>query len=253
MTAHLAHIRRHPIKSVGGEDLGQIALQAARRLPGDREWAVLTEAGERHARKSQSDGEPDRWMPKTQFLRGVTGHALQAVKGGWQDQRISLTHPDRPALSFDPVSEGAALLDWLRPLWPGDASPASRLVRGAAIWTDSKWPWISILSLDSLADLETRMGQQIGIDRWRGNLWLKGLPPQAEADLIGQVIHIGPVELRVTDHITRCDATSANSETGSRDCQMLDRLQEFYGHTNFGIFAEVVTGGTIQIGDEVRL
>ncbi|MGV3692985.1 MAG: MOSC N-terminal beta barrel domain-containing protein [Paracoccus marcusii] len=60
MTAHLALIRRHPIKSVGGEGLEQVTLQAGRRLPGDREWAVLTEAGERHAVAQQTDGHPDR-------------------------------------------------------------------------------------------------------------------------------------------------------------------------------------------------
>lgn len=253
MTTRLAHIRRHPIKSIGGEGLGQVTLSAARRLPGDREWAVLTQAGERNAQASQTGGEPDRWLPKSQFLRGVSGHRLQAVKGGWDGNKITLTHPDQPALSFDPATDGDQLAQWLRPLWPDDASPVSRLVRGAAIWTDSKWPWVSILSLDSLADLEDRLGQPIGIDRWRGNLWVNGLAPFAERDLIGQVIRIGSVELRVTDHIGRCEATSANTETGRRDVDMLAQLTRLYGHTDFGIFAEVVTGGTIAIGDEVTL
>ena len=32
---------------------------------------------------------------------------------------------------------------------------------------------------------------------------------------------------------------------------MLATLEQLYGHTDFGIFAEVVTGGTIALGDEV--
>ncbi len=251
MTARLAHIRRHPVKSVGGEGLDSVTLAAARRLPGDREWAVLTEAGERNAQASQTGGEPDRWLPKSCFVRGVSSPAVQAISGGWRNGRLVLRQPTQPDLDLDPETEGAQLIDWLRPLWPQDAPAPTRLVRGAAIWTDQKWPWISILSLSSLADLETRCGQPLGIHRWRGNLWVKGWPPGAERDLVGRIIRIGDVELRVTEQIGRCEATSGNTDTGERDIDMLDRLERFYGDTNFGIFAEVVTGGDIALGDEV--
>lgn len=251
MTAHLAHIRRHPVKSVGGEGLDAVTLAAARRLPGDREWAVLTEAGERNAQASESGGEPDRWLPKSCFVRGVSSPAVQAISGGWRNGRLVLRQPTRPDLDLDPETEGARLIDWLRPLWPRDAPAPTRLVRGAAIWTDQKWPWISILSLSSLADLEARTGRSLGIHRWRGNLWIEGWRPGAERDLIGRIIHIGGVEFRVTGHIGRCEATSADTGTGRRDIDMLETLERLYGDTNFGIFAEVVTGGGIALGDAV--
>lgn len=251
MTAHLAHIRRHPIKSIGGEGLERVTLNPAQRLPGDREWAVLTEAGERNARASETDGEPDRWLPKACFIRGVSSPPVQAIKGSWQDERIALRHPERPALSFDPAREGEKLVEWLRPLWPTNAPPPTRLVRGAAIWTDQKWPWVSVLSLDSLADLEAQTGQRFGIDRWRGNFWVKGWEPFAERNLIGSTFQIGAVELRVTQHITRCEATSANTDTGGVDIDMLGTLGRLYGHTDFGVFAEVISGGEIAIGDPV--
>lgn len=253
MTARLARIRRHPIKSVGGEDLGRVTLAAAQRLPGDREYAVVTEAGERNARASETDGQPDRWLPKSCFVRGVSSAKVQAISGGWQGDRLALSQPDRPDLTFDPETEGAALTDWLRPLWPAEAPPPTRLVRGAAIWTDSKWPWISILSLDSLAALEEQVGHSLGIHRWRGNLWAEGWAPFAERDLVGEIIRLGKVELRVTDHIGRCDATSADTETGQRDIDMPATLEHLYGHTDFGVFAEVVTGGEIALGDEFRV
>ena len=247
MTPILAHIRRHPVKSVGGEGLERVTLAPARRLPGDRAWAVLTEAGERHA----GAGEPERWLPKSCFVRGVAAAPLQAVRGGERDGRLSFAHPDRPDLVIDPETEGARLLDWLRPLWPEDKAPATRLVRGAGIWTDVKWPWLSILSLSSLAALERDLGRPLGIDRWRGNLWIEGWPAFHERDLIGRVISIGPVELRITEPIGRCDATSADAETGRIDGDMPGDLDRLLGHHDFGIYAEVVTGGEIAIGDPV--
>ncbi|CAM3368486.1 MOSC domain-containing protein [Paracoccus nototheniae] len=251
MTARLALIRRHPIKSVGGEGLEQVTLQAARRLPGDREWAVLTGSGQHHALASETDGQPDRWLPKSCFLRGVVSADLQAVSGGWQDGRLHLTHPRHGSLDLDPATDGDRLIDWLRPLWPADAPPPVRLVRGAAIWTDQKWPWISILSYDSLRALEGQVGQPLGTHRWRGNLWIDGWAPFAERDLIGRILQIGDVELRVTDQIGRCAATSADTETGQRDIDMVATLDRLYGHTDFGVFAEVVTGGTIRLQDQV--
>lgn len=116
-----------------------------------------------------------------------------------------------------------------------------------------KWPWVSILSLNSLAALEARVGQPLGINRWRGNLWIEGCPPFAERDLIGQIIRIGGVELRVTDRIGRCDATSADTGTGQRDLDMVETLGRLYGRTDFGIYAEVITGGEIAIADEVAV
>ncbi|TJZ90022.1 MOSC domain-containing protein [Paracoccus gahaiensis] len=251
MTAHLALIRRHPIKSVGGEGLDEVTLQAARRLPGDREWAVLTEAGERHALSHQTDGQPDRWLPKSCFLRGVVSADLQAVTGGWSEGRLTLSHPRHGSLDLDPATEGARLIDWLRPLWPQGAPAPSRLVRGAAIWTDQKWPWISILSLASLRDLESRTGQSFGTHRWRGNLWVEGWAPFAERDLIGQSLRIGAVEFRIAAHVGRCDATSANTDTGQPDIDMVATLDRLYGHTDFGVFAEVVTGGPLRLQDQV--
>ena len=112
MTARVARIRRHPIKAIGGEDLPRTRLDAARRLPGDRLWALLTEGGERHA-----GAVPQRWLPKSCFLRGAASAGLQAVRGGWgegaEGGRIRLTHPDLPEVA---MAQAFALADaerWL--------------------------------------------------------------------------------------------------------------------------------------------
>lgn len=248
MTARIAQIWRYPVKSIGGEGLAAVHLSAARRLPGDREWAVLTEGGERHA------GEvPARWLPKSCFLRGAAAASLQAVKGGWQDGRLHLSHPQRPDIAADPETEGADLVAWLRPLWPDSKPAPTRIVRGPTGWTDVAQPWISILSLDSLAALEGELGRKLGTERWRANLWVEGWQPGQELDLIGQILNIGDVELRVTEAIGRCEATSADTDSGEIDIDMPAALERLHGHRNFGIYAEVVTGGDISTGAEVRL
>lgn len=253
MIASLAHIRRYPIKSIGGEGLDSVTLKAGHRLPGDREWAVLTSSGEKHASKSETEGEPDIWLPKSCFLRGAVSASLQAVRGGWQDGKIMLSHPDREDLIFSPESEGDSLIEWLQPLWPEEAPAPTRLVKGAAIWTDSKKPFVSILSIDSLLELETKIGWRLGTDRWRGNLWVKGMKPFAERDLIGETMRIGNGELRIVANIGRCAATNADTETGQPDIEMVNALNHHYDHSDFGVYAEVINDGTVTTGDEVTI
>lgn len=249
MTARLARIRRHPVKSIGGEDLARVSLAPGRRLPGDREWAVLTEPGERLA-SARAAGE---WLPKSAFLNAAKSHSLQAVQGGWSNGKLALTHPDLAPVSADPAVGPDALIDWLRPLWPADRGQPTRMVRSADGWTDEPDPVISILSLTSLAALEQAMGQPLDIERWRGNLWIDGWSPFAERDLIGQTIQIGAATLQVKENIGRCAAPSGNATTGQTDCDMLAFLRQHYDHTDFGIFATVITGGQIAPGDEVRI
>ncbi|WP_134678853.1 MOSC domain-containing protein [Paracoccus ravus] len=253
MNGRIARIRRYPIKSLGGEDMASASLQAARRLPGDRIWGLLTEAGERHAGEGP---EPQRWLPKSCFVRGVASAALQAVSGGWGEGApegpIRLSHPDQPDLTFDPETEGQRLIEWVSPLWPAEKPAPTRLVKGPTGWTDVNQPWLSILSLSSLRDLETRLAQPLGVERWRGNLWVDGWEPYAERDLIGRILTIGEIELRVTEAIGRCDATSADTNTGRLDSDMPAALTGQFGNHQFGIYAEVVSGGEIALNDEIR-
>ncbi|WP_299910931.1 MOSC domain-containing protein [uncultured Paracoccus sp.] len=250
MTARLAHIRSHPIKTLGADDLPDVVLTTGERLPGDRRYAVMHEAALKHL----TDGQLTRWLPKAAFLRGAACLDLQAVKGGWRDGRIVLSHPDQPSIEIDPenTADRQALVDWLIPLWGAEKSPPARLVRGTEALTDQMTPLVSILSLSSLKALEDHSGQPLGIDRWRGNLWVEGWEPLSERAMVGQEIAIGAARLTVREPIGRCIATDADTATGRRQIDMLAALRAFTGNEDFGIFAEVTRGATIAIGDEVH-
>ncbi len=247
--AKLAHIRCHPIKTLGADDLDSVQLIAGQVLPGDRTYAVMHEAALKHLK----DGKLTSWLPKAAFLRGAASPALQAVKGGWHDGKIHLSHPDHKPILLNPddPDDQTELLRWLTPLWGTDRPAPARLVRCTAPLTDQSTALISILSLSSLRELEGRFSASIGTDRWRGNLWVEDWPPLAEAEMVGQNIKIGDVELTVVKPITRCAAVNVDTETGQVDGDMLAQLNSLTGTKDFGIFAEVKTSGAISIGDEV--
>lgn len=247
--ARLTAIYRHPIKSIGREPMQQVTLRPGQPLPRDRAWAVLHEAAEKHL----DDGQLTKWLPKAAFLRGAAAPGLQAVSGGYEGDAITLTHPDLPDLRFDPGTEGAALIDWIAPLWPEDKPAPSQLIAGPAPLADQRNPLISILSTDSLRDLEARLGVRLGQDRWRGNLWVTGWEPWAERDMIGAHLRIGGAELTIREPIGRCPATSVDCATGRLDGDMPAALMREIGASDFGVFAEVITGGDLTLEDEVTL
>lgn len=246
----LAHICRHPIKSAGFEEIARTTLAPGRALPFDRAWAVAHEGAD-------FGPAPEGWEPKLKFLRGWAEGALMAVRARFDEatRTITLSHPSRPELTACLPDDGARVVDWLRPLWPARRPAPTRLVarRDGGALTDIPDPWISILSLTSNRILGQRLGQELSIHRWRGNLWLEGLAPWEEFDLIGREIEIGAARVRVTQRITRCRATCANPETGRLDADTLGALEDGYGHQDFGVYAEVIAGGGIAAGDPVRV
>ena len=250
MTARLARICRFPVKSIGGEDLTEVALTPGQALPGDRRFGLMHSDALRHL----EDGALCKWLPKSSFARGAAAPALQAVRGGWRDGRLHLTHPDLPPLEFDPEADPEALARWAQPLWaPSGKAPAVRVVEGPFPLTDVKKPWLSMLSLSSLAAVEAKLGRPLGMDRWRGNLWIDGWEPFLETGLRLHRLRIGEVEFKLTERIDRCPATSVDTATGHLDGDVPAELTQLYGHPDFGVYLDVRSAGTIRVGDAVEL
>ena len=58
--------------------------------------------------------------------------------------------------------------------------------------------------------------------------------------------------LEVVERITRCVPAKVDPETGADSGDMLAALETAYGHQDFGVFARVIEGGTIAIGQDWR-
>ena len=246
MTIRLAHICRHPIKAYGREMLASVRLSADQGLPFDREWAVAHEA----ARLAPG------WNPCMNFTRGAKAPALMAVTARLDEtaRQVTLAHPAAGEITVAPddPADQARLVAWAGPLIPaGRARPVS-VVRGGVAMTDSDFPSVSVLSLSSLAELSGRMEMDLSIHRWRANLWLEGADPWAEWGWIGQRFRLGDAVLEVVERITRCAATTVDPETGVVGGNTLAALETGYGHKDFGVYAKVIEGGGIALGQDWR-
>lgn len=248
--ATVTALYRHPVKALGAEALDRAILRAGETLPGDRVWALA------HAR-SDFDFAAPGWARCSAFLRGATFPSLMAVTAqGAPGGPIRFRHPDLPDLIADlATAQGAAaLLAWADALIPAGAPRPSALAAAPGRgMTDHPEPLVTVLSDASRRALEARAGLPLARRRFRGNIWMDGMAPWAERDLIGRDLRVGAALLRVTDHVGRCSATHADPATGRRDADLLAVLRGGWGHEDFGVFAEVIDGGAVALGDAAEV
>jgi uncharacterized protein YcbX len=109
-----------------------------------------------------------------------------------------------------------------------------------------------LIGLASNRALGEYIGQDLSPLRWRSNFWIEGLRPFEEREWIGHEMRLGEAVLRVEEPKVRCLATTANPATGIRDTDTLKALNAMCGHQDFGVYAKVVKGGTVQVGDRLE-
>ena len=237
---------RHPIKSHGREEVTSTTLIAGQTMPGDRVWAVAHE-------QSKADGS--EWVPCANFNRVSKVPQLMAMRARLDDDSglVTLDHPNLGDITFDPDSDPAPFLDWVRPIMPSNRAQSKRFVkvpnRGM---TDSDFPSVTLCNIASHRAVERQLGMEISPLRWRGNIWLDDLPEWQEFKWMGRDVKIGDAILRPTERTDRCPATNINPETGLPDADVVSALDSF-GHRDFSVRAEVIQGGKILIGSKAEL
>jgi len=249
MTHTVTDIWRYPLKSHGREALDAVTMIAGQTMPGDRVWAVAHEA-------SKADGSA--WAPCANFTRGAKAPALMAIDAQLDDASgvLTLTHPERPELSFDPEDPAdlARFLEWEKPLLPQNRAASARIIRVPERgMTDTDYPSVSLCNWASHRAVEQAIGHALSPLRWRGNIWFDLEEPWLEDQLIGRQIQIGDAVFEIKEQVVRCLATTANPKTGERDADTLGTLKKTWGHQHFSVYAEVITGGDIQLGDSVKV
>lgn len=253
----LTDLFRHPVKSVGSEALDAVDLAPGAAMAHDRVYAVT------HG-KSAFDPAAPAWTTCENFLRVTHIPDLAALTAAYDPDSglYRLAHPAAGEIAVDLSTESgrAELAAWVAPfaerVRPGPYAVVE--VPGVSL-SDLPDQAVTLKSRASLRALGEQAGLALDPRRFRGNLWFDASPdqplaPYEELDWIGRTVAIGDaVRLKIIEPVGRCQATAANPETGKRDVSPLNTLKAVYGHNKFGVLAEVVAGGRIALGDEMRL
>ncbi|MCZ3389746.1 MAG: MOSC domain-containing protein [Actinomycetia bacterium] len=121
---------------------------------------------------------------------------------------------------------------------------------------------VTLVSQESVAELG-RLTDTPDIDlrRFRMLIDFSGVDPYEEETWNQQPLTVGSAVLLVRGAVPRCNATTRNPDTGTRDLKTLQLLSQGRGMTpndfgedlNMGVYADVLEPGVISVGDELVL
>ncbi|OGA55151.1 MAG: hypothetical protein A3F74_13565 [Betaproteobacteria bacterium RIFCSPLOWO2_12_FULL_62_58] len=254
MPISVAHIYRYPVKGLSAQPLERVTLTPGECLPHDRRFAIV---------RATASFDPQRpeWLPKTNFFMLMRDEKLAQLRTRFDEQSglFTVERDGRMLLraSLTDVAGRDQINAFFAEFLADSPGGPPRIVEAPGhTFSDAKqkpnsttYKYVSLVNLASIGELEKIAGVPVDPIRFRANLYHMGAPAWAELGWVGFRITVGHARLRVVSPITRCAATTVNPETAARDLNIPAILQEEFGHTYMGVYAEVVAGGEIGKGD----
>jgi uncharacterized protein YcbX len=247
--AKIASLYRYPVKGLSPEPLPSVALGAGETFPADRRYAV--ENG-----PSGFDPAAPVWLPKSCYLMLMRDERLAALQTHFEDHSHLLTIRENGKIAargdLETAQGRAAIEAFFATHFAGELKGPPKIISGGGhSFSDVAKKVVSIINLGSVAAIENMVGLPVHPLRFRANLYVSGWPPWREFDLLGQTLAIGEARLRVVKRITRCAAINVDPESAVRDLDIPPALMRRLGHAECGVYAEVIAGGSIGVGDAI--
>jgi uncharacterized protein len=244
-------IYRYPVKGLSPEPLERAKLAVHETLPADRLYAI--ENG-----PSGFDPAAPRHQPKQRYLMLMRNERLARLRTRFHDasHTLAIEAEGREAARGDlRTPEGRAAVERFFAVFCADEFRGAPKVLHAPgfSFSDVARKVVSVINLASVAAVEGVVGAPVHPLRFRGNIYVAGWPAWREFDLVGQEVALGKrARLKIIKRIVRCAATNVDPDTGIRDLSIPDTLTRSFGHADCGVYGEVVEGGEIARGDDLR-
>ena len=225
-------LRRYPVKSLGGESLGSVAVDA-RGLAGDRWYAVVDgdgrlAAGKDSRRFRRRDAVFSYAAHTASSSVVVTGPIVGGGAGSWPVGDPTLD----AALSAACEASVAVLPEDGVPHFDADA--------------------VSLIGTATLEWCRTELGIDADVRRLRTNVVVETTEPFVEETWVGSTVAIGSVELAVSERVERCRTIDLAQDGVATTTPWLKALG---GSRDLcvAIYAGVVSPGVLSVGDLVSV
>jgi uncharacterized protein YcbX len=225
-------------------------LKAGDYFPGDRLFAV--ENG-----PSGFDPAAPQHQSKIKFLMLMHNERLATLRTRYEDATSTLTieQDGGSAVRADlATKEGRLAVEaFFRRFMPTELRGPPKLLQAEGhSFSNVPAKVVSVINLASVAAIGTAIGAPVHPLRFRANLYVEGWPAWHEFDLLEREIAIGGARLKVTKRTLRCPATEVDPDTGVRDLAIPKTLMQTYGHADCGVYAQVIAGGEVAVGDAIN-
>lgn len=254
LTITIETLTRYPVKGLSGQVLDTVELNAGHGFPCDRKFGFARpDSG-----FNPSNPKP---LPKTKFYMLARDASLALLDTAFNEDtgELSMVGPGASGqfdiTTSDGKSAASEFLGSYLSLPNGEmpqlyeASP--HRFTDVSVVSREMMNAVSLINLDSVNEFSKAVDHHVDPRRFRGNIHLSGLKPFEELDMVGKVLTIDTVQLKIVKRTKRCPATEVDLTTGERNLKTPKLLQTHYGHMDMGVYAEVVKGGRLSVGDKV--
>lgn len=249
-TFTVAALYRYPVKGLAPQKLLETTLKAGDCVPLDRAWAIENGPG-------RFDPDNPAPLPKINFLMLMRNARLAALGIDFYEATHTLTliRNGRQVVkgSLETATGRQLIEQFIAGYMDGAIRGPPRLVAAPGhSFSDVPVKCLHVVNLASVRELERALGRPVDPLRFRANLYIDAPEPWIEFDWMESEIAAGGARLRVIDRTGRCEATNVAPGSGNRDLAIPASLARTYGHSDFGVYATVVHGGTVRTGDTVE-
>ncbi|MBR8832560.1 MAG: MOSC domain-containing protein [Stigonema ocellatum SAG 48.90 = DSM 106950] len=252
----------YPVKGLSPQKCDGARLQVGHGIRGDRAFALMYKED-----TTYPDATTVPWMKKQNFAMQNDWSGLAALDCSYEETTSTLTVKRKGVelLVADTLSPtgrdriATFFTGYLAGIYPTQSAKhpnrAPLQLVGEGLQTrypDREAVHISLVSQATIDHLSELCGKLVDVRRFRPNIVLEGVPPWGEFDWVGQEMQLGSARIAITARINRCLNIHVNPETGEQDMALLSLLQKHFHHTQTGVLAQVITSGSVAIGDSVR-
>ena len=241
----------YPCKGLAGVTHDRIGLEEGCLLPGDRLFGIHTGKAEPVDHQGCSP-----WQAKRHFAQLLNSAALAGYRLEYDKEACQLSlHRGGQVLIRCDADNPDLVADRLYQDCPEVFAAPPSLVRchQGSGFTDTKAPFISIVSQASLERFAAATGTKADSRRFRLNLVLKEVEPFAELAWQGKYLSMGDAVIELIEPVERCAAINVSPDTARIDGRWYQMMDQIFGHRNMGMFGRVVCSGDIHTGQKAEL
>lgn len=246
----VAALYRFPVKGLTGEALDAVRPVSGSGFPADRRFAIAL------GTTAYDQTEP-AWLPKASFFQLARHERLALLESRFDSESgmLTLSRGGRPVAHGKATEpQGRAIIGEFLAAFLDAGQGRPKLVEGPSIGlADCGEALVSIIGEASIADLARVVGKPVERLRFRANIYLGGTKPWEELGWIGRDVTLGTARLKIVDRIGRCAATNVDPTTAERDMNLPLALQRAFHHADMGVYAQVIEGGQIAVGDHLHI
>jgi len=250
----------YPVKSFGGIALSSSEVES-RGLKYDRRWMLVDEEGVFMTQRSdtrlalfrtgiEADGLRLRNPSGEEFILPLEPEGGCRTVQVWKDTCRAIQVADAvDAWLSDSLDKRCSLV-----YMPDDSIRQTNLDftrPGDKVSFADGFP-VLVIGESSLEDLNSRLEQPLPLNRFRGNIIVRGWEPFAEDRW--PKISIGDLTLRAAKQCGRCGVTTTNQDTGEVGVEPLKTLADYRKFGNgvmFGTHFVPELEGVVSVGDVV--